>query len=150
MLGALVLMGISELQGELVECSAYKIALLFLTPGPMPHARLWGRWLEAAAGLVPLEGLKESNCSESEMSRVRAECQPAPSTNPVDAQHLFTVYIHPHPQYPACPEDNVFHKREISKLVEVVRGGHSQTAATRELLKAALADPANQKFLTLS
>eukprot|EP00884_Botryococcus_braunii_P004622 jgi/Botrbrau1/14160/Bobra.182_3s0100.1 len=152
MLGTLVLIRMSEVQGQEqpVECSAYKIALLFMTAGPMPHARLWGQWLEAAAGLVPLEGLKESHCSESQMRRVRLKCQPPPSTNPVDAQHLFTVYIHPHPKYPAYPEGNVFHKREISKRVEVVWGGHSQTTATKELFKAALADPANQKFLTLS
>lgn len=34
-----------------------KLALLFLTRGPMPHREVWGRWFQSVAGLVPKSAL---------------------------------------------------------------------------------------------
>jgi hypothetical protein len=86
--------------GKDVRCSQYKIALLFLTRGPMPHERLWARWLEGAVGLVPMEILRERNCSKAHVNELRFACQAHPGVDPVEAQHLFTIYIHPKPDYP--------------------------------------------------
>eukprot|EP00884_Botryococcus_braunii_P002142 jgi/Botrbrau1/11929/Bobra.0259s0018.1 len=137
-------------QGQSFPCSTYKVAMLFMTPGPMPHESLWTLWLKAAAGLVPLEDVKQYNCSKEHLRRVRSLCEPQASTNPLQGQHLFTVYIHPSPEYPPYPEGSIFFGREVAVRVPVSWGLHSQVVATRELIKAALGDPLNQKFVMLS
>eukprot|EP00884_Botryococcus_braunii_P009898 jgi/Botrbrau1/1890/Bobra.0005s0006.1 len=148
--GTLLLHGVAKMQARETACSSFKVALLFLTVGPMPHERLWRRWFDDVAGLIPLEQLKQRNCSERHVARLRSSCQPPAGASPVEAQHLFTVYIHPKPDFPAYPEGSVFHKREIAVRIHVRWGYHSQTLATRELIKAALAEPSNGKFVMLS
>jgi len=42
-----------------------QVALMFLTRGDMPHEEAWGKWLAAAAGLVPLGYLQPGACSST-------------------------------------------------------------------------------------
>lgn len=48
------------------------------------------------------------------------------------------------------PEDSIFSGREISERVEAKWGTHSLVDAARNLLRAALQEPLNQKFILLS
>ena len=32
-----------------------RVALLFLSLGPLPHDRMWAAWLDGASGLIPLQ-----------------------------------------------------------------------------------------------
>lgn len=91
-------------------CAYKKVALLFLTLGPMPHERLWTLWLEGAAGLVPLEAVREPTCSKERLSHIQSHCARRGAAGGVlHAQHLFSVYIHPPPGYagPHLPAPHV-------------------------------------------
>jgi Core-2/I-Branching enzyme len=48
------------------------------------------------------------------------------------------------------PEGNLFHKREIKNRVETHWGLHSLATAAKVMIKAALQDPHNKKFIQLS
>jgi hypothetical protein len=72
---------------------------MFLTRGPMHHEALWSRWLATAAGLVPLDLLRSSNCTEGYLMELHTLCVPQPGADVVAAQHLFTLYVHPQPDW---------------------------------------------------
>lgn len=78
---------------------APKVALMFLTRGPMHHEELWTRWLASAAGLVPADLLRFANCTDSYVAHLRNICQPPPGAGALEAQHLFTIYVHPQPEF---------------------------------------------------
>ncbi len=59
-----------------------------------------------------------------------------------DAAHPFA--------FAGFPEDNIFHGREIAERVHVRWGTFALVEATRALMRAALEDPLNQKFVLLS
>lgn len=40
-----------------------KVAMLFLTQGPMPHEELWKRWLASIAGTIPTLCLGNAVCA---------------------------------------------------------------------------------------
>ena len=52
---------LATLGGEGVSCAVAlptpRVALMFLTLGPMPHEALWEAWLRSAGGLVPKASL---------------------------------------------------------------------------------------------
>ncbi len=39
-----------------------KVAMMFLTQGPMPHEELWKRWLASIAGFIPTLCLANAVC----------------------------------------------------------------------------------------
>lgn len=45
-----------------------KVAIMFLTQGPMPHEALWGRWLESITGLMPTLCLGNAVCAKGGLS----------------------------------------------------------------------------------
>lgn len=99
------------MQAGAQHCSYHKVALLFLTVGPMPHERLWTRWLQRANGLLPLEFLQQPLCTEERLAQLRMHCQlqtnareRAGLSNPADEQFLFSIYIHSRPDYPGEPD----------------------------------------------
>ncbi|KAK9823184.1 hypothetical protein WJX72_000908 [[Myrmecia] bisecta] len=81
---------------------------------------------------------------------LRQLCTPDPGDSILRRQHLFSVYIHPMPDYGDIPGDSMFHGREIKKRIQVEWGSHQLIDATRNLLHVALADPLNQKFILMS
>ena len=152
-----------------------KVALMFLTRGPMPHEELWNRWLASAAGLVAVDCASSSLCSQTPMnsssssskdgsSNTTAQRQPSMAAlkqactlkrsaeNGYLQQHMFSIYIHPPPDYAGYDPSSVFHKRElpVSERLVTKWGHHSTTEVTRRMIKAALEDPLNQRFVQLS
>jgi len=78
-----------------------KVALLFLTRGPMPHESMWALWLEAAAGALPQE-LAYMICRQepSVWRTLEHTCgvlAAAPSV--LNRQALFSVYVHASPNF---------------------------------------------------
>eukprot|EP00887_Chlorella_sp_A99_P000994 scaffold5.g994.t1 len=67
-------------------------------------------------------------------------------------QHLFDVYVHPHPDYAGFPAGSLFAGRElpIAQRVKTGWGEHTLVDAARTLLAAAAANPHAQKFMLLS
>lgn len=157
------------------ECGALlqmpKVALMFLTRGPMPHEELWNRWLASAAGLVAVDCTSSSVCSPTLLSNTngsstssKAQAQPSRSAlkqactlkrtaeNGYLQQHMFSIYIHPPPDFGGYDPSSVFHRRELPTSERLVTkwGHHSTTEVTRRMIKAALQDPLNQRFVQLS
>lgn len=96
------------------------MALLFLTRGVLFHEPTWTLWFKYAAGLVPLEPLRGSQCNASTLNEVSKHCKvEGPSWDVISQQHLFDVYIHPAPSFPGFEEGSIFYGREISNRVEV-------------------------------
>ena len=64
-------------------------------------------------------------------------------------QQLFSLYTHPPPGW-RHPRGSLFAGREVACRHAVEWGNHSVVDAERALLRAALANPANQRFVLLS
>lgn len=103
--------GFFDMQACANQCSYRKVALLFLSMGPIPHERMWTRWLQQANGLLPLEVLKHPMCTEDRLMQLQHSCEvqatagrKANSTNPSELQYLFSIYHHSAPDYPGEPE----------------------------------------------
>ena len=65
------------------------------------------------------------------------------------SQHLFSVFVHTPPNV-TLKAGSPFAGREVPGRVRAAWGDHSVVEATRALLRAALADPLNQRFVLLS
>lgn len=132
-----------------------KVALLFLTRGDMPHEAAWAAWLSAARGLVPLDVLPPGVCSLNKTLqqpkgpvRDRKETRRLRRSIFVE-QALFSIYLHPSPEFNGYSKNSVFYGRSIRLRVKVTWGTHSEVEAMRLLLRAALANPLNQHFVYL-
>ena len=65
------------------------------------------------------------------------------------SQHLFSVYVHTPPNV-TLKAGSPFAGREVPARVRAAWGDHSVVEATRALLREALRDPLNQRFVLLS
>lgn len=77
-----------------------KVALMFMTRGPMPQAPTWRLWFESAIGVLPAANMW---CRRTTPHDVTNNCQSwmgADEANAladedvIDRQHLFNVYVH--------------------------------------------------------
>ncbi|GAB4817485.1 hypothetical protein N2152v2_004531 [Parachlorella kessleri] len=145
-----------------------KVALLFLTPGPLPQEPVWRDWFAAAEGQLPAAAVTPSSlCSiaaaedEEAVRRLRAACgafnspspgSPASHSGILQRQHLFSVYVHAPPDFPGYPPGSLFggNGTLVPHRVRTWWGSHSLVVATRNLLLEAAADPANQRFVLVS
>jgi hypothetical protein len=141
-----------------------KVALLFLAKGAMPHDAMWAAWLEAAAGLVPADCATAAACADpAALPRLLAECGSAAGApagtaaaapaDPLARQGLFSVYVHV-PKggslTSSAPGTPFTDRTLIAGRVATEWGGFTLASATKALMRAALADPANQRFALLS
>ncbi|GAB4823627.1 hypothetical protein N2152v2_010673 [Parachlorella kessleri] len=165
------------LDGGVVSCavSIPKVALMFLTHGPMPNERLWAEWLEGVAGRVPLQALwgrgaiclrsclpGGRNCRELRCGAAAAchrLCRrevleklalPSSRADPVlRRQLLFSVYVHAPPWFPGYPPGSFFEGTLLPRRVDTSWGSQSLILAERKLLSAAFEDPTNAWFVLL-
>ena len=79
-----------------------KVALLWLSRGPMPHEALWAAWLGAAAGVAPRDyavSLCRSGFSGAQVP-LEETCRAAvDAASSVAGQLLFSVYVHAPPSF---------------------------------------------------
>lgn len=133
-----------------------RVALLLLTRGPLPLARLWDEWMAGADGLVPSHAAAALGCGQEAVERVRdvGGAATGPRGQPLPLyhrQHLFSVYVHAPAQFKHRYErGSIFYGRKIKGRLTTRWGTHSLVAAARLLLQEALRDPRNQRFLLLS
>ena len=91
----------------------------------MPHETAWAAWLAAARGLVPLEYMQPGACTQNASLE-----QPAGHVRPTQEslklrrrifveQALFSVYVHPAPEFPGYSKDSVFHGHSVRLRVKV-------------------------------
>ncbi|BDA47491.1 probable glycosyltransferase BC10 at C-terminar half [Coccomyxa sp. Obi] len=137
-----------------------KVAIMFLSKAELFHESSWALWFQHAAGLLPVSALQatsyvgkngSASCDEERVRLAQRWCSPAAQGSGVlQRQHLFNVYIHPLPDYGYFPEESIFRGREIEDRIQVSWGAHELVLAARNLLRAAIRDPLNQKFVLLS
>ena len=134
-----------------------KVALLFLARDALPHQELWKVWLGSAASLVNTRCIKGLPCQSfgspnwQQLQEVCGDLNQNSSTRSVlERQHMFSVYVHNWPNSTAFGPDSVFYNQEVPRRVETEWGGHSLAEASRRLLRAALQDPLNQRFVLIS
>lgn len=94
---------------------------MFLTKGPMPHERLWRKWFQEVAGLLPTRRLRAAMCPWVDAASSSSPPPPPPADivrssvhrmfqavcsqraghddDPIVAQHLFSVYVHAPPTF---------------------------------------------------
>jgi len=109
-----------------------RVALLFLSRGPMPLESSWSLFFQAAGKLT--QGWPEPR---------------RPSRHVVPGQQLFTAYLHAAPGY-RHPAGTLFSKLQIDDPVQVRWGQHSVAEAERRLFIASLHDRSNARFALLS
>uniref|UniRef100_A0A1D1ZV90 Uncharacterized protein n=1 Tax=Auxenochlorella protothecoides TaxID=3075 RepID=A0A1D1ZV90_AUXPR len=132
-----------------------KVALLFLTRGDLYLSPAWRLWFQSAAGVVPRTAAR---CSGVASEAVRAGCPgPGPTAaldlpdeRMIDAQHLFTAYVHAPPSVNASEIQPLFRDRLIAARTETSWGSINLVYAARLLLWEAFRDPANTRFVLLS
>ncbi|BDA47490.1 probable glycosyltransferase BC10 at C-terminar half [Coccomyxa sp. Obi] len=130
-----------------------KVAFMFLTRGALYHEATWDVWFRGAAGLLPIASLQAAECEPGLLEHLKHSCSVKSGTRVLQQQHLFSVYIHVGANevgWSGFPEDSMFHGREIAERVHVKWGTFALVEATRALMRAALEDPLNQKFVLLS
>lgn len=97
-----------------------RVALLFLTRGPMPHERTWQACMGWAQGQIPLQAVHLSGVCDPSISaggsiqQVLQACgrgrrgagtrsagqEGRPAWEAILEQHLFSVYVHAPPDFP--------------------------------------------------
>lgn len=137
-----------------------KVALLFLTPGHLAHGGLWRDWLEQAVGLVPASYLQATMAAASDgeaQARLNSlvgvyerAVRYRDDVHLLDRQFLFSFYTHTHPDYPGYEEGSVLAGTVIPGCIEAQRSHHSLIEAERLLLKEALYDELNRRFILVS
>ncbi|KAL4537779.1 hypothetical protein Ndes2437B_g08880 [Nannochloris sp. 'desiccata'] len=133
-----------------------RIALLFLTKGEMHHEQTWKAWFDVAGYVLPRAAVLEK-CSQglSGVEDVRAMCGTLDSASSggsdvIAAQMLFSIYIHAPPSFGGYVPESLWAPYRIYDQIQTRWGDHSLTAATKALLKSAIANPLNQRFVLIS
>ncbi|EFN51093.1 hypothetical protein CHLNCDRAFT_55340 [Chlorella variabilis] len=137
-----------------------KVALLFLTYGPLYHEAAWRLWFASAAGLLPAREAESAVCEPGAevYEAMRGACSSATSVGavagmgpqPIERQHLYSVHIHAPPSFEGYPSGSLWEGCLIPRRVPTGWGNFSLIEATRSLLWEAFKDPLNQRFVLLS
>jgi len=64
---------------------------------------------------------EEAGCSSERLQLAQKYCSNPQSVAVLQRQHLFTVYLHPLPDFGNFPEESIFHGREIQDRIQVGR-----------------------------
>jgi len=148
---ALVLPQSPDTCAELLQTP--RVALLFLTTGHLHHEATWKLWFKSAAGVIPLQTMAMSICKAELASQVLLSAARAckrNSTNVIDNQHLFSVYIHAPPAFAGYHDESLWARRVVTHRVATSWGAHTLVEATRHLIWEAFRDPLNTHFVLLS
>ncbi len=110
-----------------------KIALMFLTPGRLPHERVWRALIKGVTGAIPVPFVHEYSRNgwfgSLRFLRLRAlqhACGQQASNRElsiVDRQFLFSVYVHHHPRFAGYRIHSMFRDRSIPVLMDARRYG---------------------------
>lgn len=87
---------------------------MFLVIGSMPHEAVWTEWFSQLADKVPAQ----IACSDRLM-RCLQQMGSQTKHSVYDAQHLFTIQVHPTPDFPGYPPGSIFAGRELLARAKV-------------------------------
>ncbi len=59
------------------------------------------------------------HCKSGQLQALQRTCAAQRGAGPADRQVLFTVYVHPHPDFAGFAPDSPFHGHEVSNRVQV-------------------------------
>ncbi len=144
-----------------------RVALMFLTVGNIYHETLWTEWLEEANNVLPVRFLNNATGTSSLLSTLTKEC------GDKQWQALFSVYTHPKPEFAGFDSNSsMFAGTEVTGCIQVCClcvttslyllpygpspprktnwGGFSLIEALRIMLRQALQDARNVRFVLLS
>lgn len=135
-----------------------RVALLFLTKGDLFHHNTWRLWFQSAAGALPRSAVHAATCGSGKETATRGATELCTLTGDgkdsaetvVDAQHLFSVYVHAPPDVPDGDLAPLFQGRMVTRRLNAGWGTHQLVEAARNLLLEAWRDPLNQRFLLVS
>ena len=135
-----------------------QVALLFLTKGDLYHPTMWKLWFESAIGKLPRHALNAATCGadgKNLSASVLEKCGALPRGRDdletlIDAQHLFTVYVHAPPNMDSSEMSALFRGRRVERRIIPGWGTHKLVEAARNLLLDAWRDPLNARFLMAS
>ena len=134
-----------------------RVALMFLTRGDLFHKDTWRLWFESAIGTLPRSALRAGTCGPDwGLDRLQTVAKdgnvPANITTEmlIDAQYLFSVYVHAPPGVEASDVAPLFRRHMIQRRVVASWGTHKLVEAARNLLLEAYTDPLNARFLLIS
>jgi hypothetical protein len=85
------------------------------------------------------------------MHNTGVDCRRCTGVDVLSRQHLFSIYIHvPHGIHPDLPTSPQWASRVITEHVATSWGGFTLVDAARALMRAALENPLNQRFVLVS
>ena len=144
----------------------------------MPHEAAWVAWFSAAKWWVPKELAVPRGCKGVAASSLHHAANPTRQSGyqHYREQRLFSIHVHPPPNFHGYQPNSLFWQQSITDriqagtywlnlqqrdfviylatffqktLVQVVWGDHSMVVAMRNLLRSAMRDPLNQRFMFL-
>ncbi|CAL5228702.1 g11882 [Coccomyxa viridis] len=138
-----------------------KIAMLFLATKGFPHAAMWSMWFQQVRGLVPRDCVAQAFCQRGRtrgdpagFNELIQACGPSSETpgmkGIVEEQHLFNLYVHLPPNKTLEGPPTIFNGHEIPGSIQTGWGEWSLADASRVLIREALKNPLNQRFIMLS
>lgn len=137
---------------------------MFLTVGTVHQDQLWREWLDDAANVLPARAVAtDTNKTIALLHTLTEDC------GNDRWQALYSLYTHPKPSFNGFDDDSIFAGSAVEGRVEVRRrqsllttlqtistyfqtnwGTFSLVDAFRVLLRSALQDSANSRFVLLS
>ncbi|KAK9792478.1 hypothetical protein WJX73_003670 [Symbiochloris irregularis] len=135
------------------ELAIPKVAMLFMTRDAPHHHDMWSEWFKTAAGQLPHALVQKHGCDADALATIAAVCAVPEGVNALQQQLLYTVYIHvtlENKEFNGFANDSVWHGRDIAERVLINWGQHTMIDAARSLIKHALENPLNQKFMLVS
>ncbi len=84
----------------------------------MPRESLFKkrRGCDAAFCVILVQG---DRCQRGPLQEVQRMCAPRRGAGPADRQFLFTVFVHPHPDFPGFDAGSPFYGHELTDRVQV-------------------------------
>lgn len=95
---------------------------------PCPQA-LWKRSSQACCGVCAED--VAAQCSTERLELAQRYCSNPQSVAVLQRQHLFSVYLHPLPDFGSFPEESIFHGREIQDRIQVRKAVQAHGRAVR-------------------
>lgn len=96
------------------------------------------------------ESIAESSVTSKSHGDSIMDSDAAATSNVLDSQHLFSVYVHAPPKFRGYSRDSLFYGKLIEDRIETAWGSHNLVEATRNLIWEAYKDPLNSHFVLLS
>ena len=94
---------------------------------PLRPCQVYQQGSEAIGAHV--QRMTEARCSAERLELAQRYCSNPQSVAVLQRQHLFSVYLHPLPDFGSFPEESIFRGREIQERIQVCDSLHPSDRA---------------------